>query len=76
MARNSKLCQQKIQSNFARLKVPTTNDKKTSRTNREAELPIASKTNRSNFYMENLIKMVETPEEAIEVFNQLRPRLS
>ena len=30
----------------------------------------------NNFYMDHFIKSVETPEEAIEVFNQLQPLLS
>ena len=42
----------------------------------EKEYPIAAKAIQNNFYMDDLIKSVETTEEAIEVFNQLRPVLS
>ena len=35
-----------------------------------------SEGNTKNFYMDDFIKSVETPEEAIEVFNQLQPILS
>ena len=38
--------------------------------------PIAAKAIQNNFYMDDLIKSVETSEEAIEVFNQLQPLLS
>ena len=37
---------------------------------------IASKTMQNKFYMDDFIKSVETPEEAIEVFSQLRHLLS
>ena len=42
----------------------------------EDEFPIAAKTIQNNFYMDNFIKSVETPEEAIKVFKQLQPLLS
>ena len=42
----------------------------------EKEYPIAAKAIQNIFYMDNFIKSVETPEEAIEVFNQLQPLLS
>ena len=42
----------------------------------EDEFPIAAKTIQNNFYMDDFIKSVETPEEAIEVFEQLQPLLS
>ena len=42
----------------------------------EKEYPIAAKAIQNNFYMDGFIKSVETPEEAIEVFNQLQPLLS
>ena len=42
----------------------------------EDELPIAAKTIQNNFYMDDFIKSVETPEEAIKVFKQLQPLLS
>ena len=42
----------------------------------EKEYPIAAKAIQYNFYMDDFIKSVETPEEAIEVFNQLQPLLS
>ena len=38
----------------------------------EEMYPIASKAIQNNFYMDDFIKSVETPEEAIEVFRQLR----
>ena len=38
--------------------------------------PIAAKAIQNNFCMDDFIKSVETPEEAIEVFNQLQPLLS
>ena len=38
--------------------------------------PIASKAMQNNFYMDDFIKSVETPEEAIEVLSQLRHLLS
>ena len=41
----------------------------------EKEYPIAAKAIQINFYMDGFIKSVETPEEAIEVFNQLQPFL-
>ena len=37
------------------------------------EYPIAAKAIQNNFYMDDFIKSVETPEESIEVFNQLQP---
>ena len=42
----------------------------------EKEYPIAAKAIQNNFYMDDFIKSVQTPEEAIEVFNQLQPLLS
>ena len=42
----------------------------------EEEYPIAAKAIQNNFCMDNFIKSVETPEEAIEVSNQLQPPLS
>ena len=42
----------------------------------EKEYPIAAKAIRNNFYMDDFLKSVETPEEAIENFNQLQPLLS
>ena len=43
----------------------------------EEEYPIATKAIQNNFYMDDFIKSVETPEEAIKkVFNQLQPLLS
>ena len=42
----------------------------------EEMYPIAAKAIQNNFYMDDFIKSVETPEEAIEVFNQLQPLLS
>ena len=42
----------------------------------EEEYPIATKAIQNNFYMDDFIKSVDTPEEAIEVFNQLQPFLS
>ena len=42
----------------------------------EKECPIAAKAIQNNFYMEDFIKSVETPEEAIAVFNQIQPLLS
>ena len=42
----------------------------------EKEYPIAAKAIQNNFYLVDFIKSVETPEEAIEVFNQLQPLLS
>ena len=38
----------------------------------EKKYPIAAKAIQNNFYMDDFIKSVETPEEAIEVFNQLQ----
>ena len=38
--------------------------------------PIDAKAKQNNFYTVNFIKSVETPEEAIEVFSQLRHLLS
>ena len=43
---------------------------------REEMYPIAAKATQNNFYMDDFIKSVETPEEAIEVFNQLHLLLS
>ena len=40
------------------------------------EYPVAAKAIQNIFYMDDFIKSVETPEEAIEVFNQLQPLLS
>ena len=42
----------------------------------EDEFPIAAKAIQNNFYMDDFIKSVETPEEAINVFKQLQPLLS
>ena len=42
----------------------------------EEVYPIATKAIQSNFYIDDFIKSVETPEEEIEVFNQLQPLLS
>ena len=42
----------------------------------EDEFPIAAKAIHNNFYMDDLIKLVETAEEGIEVSNQLQPLLS
>ena len=42
----------------------------------EKEYPIAKKAIQNNLNIDNFIKSVETPEEAIEVFNQLQLRLS
>ena len=42
----------------------------------EEKYPIAAKAIRNNFYMDDFIKSIETPEEAIEVLNQLQPLLS
>ena len=42
----------------------------------EEEYPIATKALQNNFYMDDFIKSVKTPEEAIEVFNQQQPLLS
>ena len=42
----------------------------------EDEFPIAANTIQNNFYMDDFIKSVETPEEAINVFKQLQPLLS
>ena len=42
----------------------------------EDEFPIAAKAIQNNFYMDDFIKSVETPEEAIKVFKQLQPLLS
>ena len=46
------------------------------RIDNEDEFPIAAKAIHNNFYMDDLIKAVETAEEGIEVFNQLQPLLS
>ena len=43
---------------------------------KEDEFPIAAKTIQNNFYMDDFIKSVETPEESIKVFKQLQPSLS
>ena len=42
----------------------------------EEEYPIAAKAIQNNFYMDDFIKSVETREEAVQVFNHLRPLLS
>ena len=42
----------------------------------EDEFPIAAKSIKNNLYMDDFIKSVETPEEAIKVFEQLQPLLS
>ena len=42
----------------------------------EKECRIAAKAKQNNFYMDDFIKSIEFPEEAIEVFNQLQPVLS
>ena len=42
----------------------------------EDKFPIATKTIKNNFFMDDCIKSVETPEEAISVFKQLQPLLS
>ena len=42
----------------------------------EEMYPISAKAIQNNFYMDDFIKSVETPEEAIKVFNQLQPLLS
>ena len=42
----------------------------------EKEYPISTKAIQNNFYMDDFIKSVKTPEEAIEVFDQLQPLLS
>ena len=42
----------------------------------EREYPIAASAIQNKFYMDDLIKSVEIPEEAIEVFNQLQRLLS
>ena len=42
----------------------------------QKEYPIAAKAIQNNFYLDYFIKSVETPEEAIEVFNQLQPLFS
>ena len=39
----------------------------------EKDYPIAAKSIQNNFYMDDFIKSVESPDEAIEVFNQLQP---
>ena len=54
-------------ANYALKRVGLDNDK---------ECPIAAKAIQNNFYMDGFIKSVETPEEAIKVFNQLQPLLS
>ena len=43
---------------------------------KEDEFPIAAKPIQNNFYMDDFIKSVETPEEAIKVFKHLQPLLS
>ena len=43
---------------------------------KEEVYPIAAKAIQNNFYMDDFIKSVETPEEAIEIFSQLRHLLS
>ena len=42
----------------------------------EDDFRIAAKTIQNNFYMEDFIKSVKSPEEAIKVFKQLQPLLS
>ena len=42
----------------------------------EEMYPIAARTIQNNFYLNNFIKSVEVPEEAIEFFNQQQPVLS
>ena len=42
----------------------------------EEMYPIAAKAIQNNFYTDDFIKSVETPERAIEVLNQLQPLLS
>ena len=42
----------------------------------EDEFPIAAKTIQNNFYKDDFIKSVETPEKAIKVFKQQQPLLS
>ena len=42
----------------------------------EDESPIAAKTIQNNLYMDDFIKSVETPKEAIKFFQQLQPLLS
>ena len=42
----------------------------------EDEFPIAAKTTQNNFYKDDFIKSVETPEKAIKVFKQQQPLLS
>ena len=42
----------------------------------EKVYPNAENSTQNNFYMDDFIKSVEIPEEAIEVFNQLQPLLS
>ena len=42
----------------------------------EKEYPIAAKAIQNDFYMDNVIKLVETPEEPIEVSNQRQPLIS
>ena len=61
-AKNSPIC-----ANYALKRVGLDN---------EREYPIAAKAIQNNFYMENFIKSVETPEEAFGVLNQLQPLLS
>ena len=38
--------------------------------------PVATKSIQNSFYIDDFIKSVETPEEAIEDFNQLPPLFS
>ena len=42
----------------------------------EDEFPIVAKAIQNNFYKDDFIKPVETPEDAIKVFKQLQPLLS
>ena len=42
----------------------------------EKEYPIAAKAVQNDFYMDNFFKSAKTPDEAIEVFNQLQPLVS
>ena len=44
--------------------------------NNEDKFPIAAKTTQNNFYVNDFIKSVETPEEVINVFKQLQLLLS
>ena len=61
-AKSSSTC-----ANYARKRMGLDNEK---------DYPIAAKALQNNFYIDDFIKSVETPEEAIEVFNQLHTLLS